>query len=61
MHNIRKTKIDKVDTYIISKALMLQQFHQFVTIDDISLMNLNALGLLLPDISQVTYQVEELS
>ena len=43
-NNIRKTKTDKVDTYIIAKALMLQQSHRFVTVDDISLMDLKALG-----------------
>ena len=43
-NNIRKAKTDKVDTYIIAKALMLQQSHRFVTIDDINLMDLKALG-----------------
>ena len=43
-NNIRKTKTDKVDTYIIAKALMLQQSHRFVTVDDINLMDLKALG-----------------
>ena len=43
-NNIRKTKRDKVDTYIIAKALMLQQSHRFVTVDDINLMDLKALG-----------------
>ena len=43
-NNIRKTKTDKVDTYIIAKTLMMQQSHRFVTVDDISLMDLKALG-----------------
>ena len=43
-NNIRKTKTDKVDTYIIAKALMLQQFHRFITVSDINLMDLKALG-----------------
>ena len=43
-NNIRKTKTDKVDTYIIAKALMLQQSHRFVTTLDINLMDLKALG-----------------
>ena len=43
-NNIRKTKTDKVDTYIIAKALMLQQSHRFVTTLDINLMDLIALG-----------------
>lgn len=43
-NNIRKTKTDKVDTRIIAKALMLQQSHRFVTVDDINLMDLKVLG-----------------
>ena len=43
-NNIRKTKTDKVDTYIIAKALMLLQSHRFVTTLDINLMDLKALG-----------------
>ena len=43
-NNIRKTKTDKVDTYIIAKALMLQPSHRFITVDDINLMDLKALG-----------------
>ena len=43
-NNIRKTKTDKVDTYIIAKALMLQQSHRFITASDINLMDLKALG-----------------
>lgn len=36
--------MDKVDTYIIAKALVLQQAHWFVTALDINLMDLKALG-----------------
>ena len=43
-NNIRKTKTDKVDTYIIAKTLMLQQSHRFITFDDLTLMDLKALG-----------------
>ena len=43
-NNIRKTKTDKVDTYIIAKALMLQQSHRFITVSGINLMDLKALG-----------------
>ena len=43
-NNIRKTKTDKVDTYIIAKALMMQQSHRFVTFSDLELMDLQSLG-----------------
>ncbi len=43
-NNIRKTKTDKVDTYIIAKALMMQQSHRFITSCDINMMDLKALG-----------------
>jgi len=43
-NNIRKTKTDKVDTFIIAKALMMQQSHRFVTVSDLDLMELRALG-----------------
>lgn len=42
-NNIRKTKTDKVDTYLIAKALMMQS-HRFYTSYDISLMHLKNLG-----------------
>jgi len=42
-NNIRKTKTDKVDTFIICKALMMQP-HRFVTLYDIALMQLKNLG-----------------
>lgn len=43
-NNIRKTKTDKVDTYIIAKNLMMQDFYRFVTFYDLDLMNLIQLG-----------------
>ena len=43
-NNIRKTKTDKVDTYIICKALMMQESLRFVTFYDLDLMDLKALG-----------------
>ena len=43
-NNIRKTKTDKVDTYIICKTLMMQDSLRFVTFYDLDLMNLKALG-----------------
>lgn len=42
-NNIRKTKTDKVDTFIIAKTLMLQP-HRFYTVQDIDLMHLKNLG-----------------
>ena len=42
-NNIRKTKTDKVDTFIICKTLMIQP-HRFVTLYDIALMQLKNLG-----------------
>lgn len=38
-NNIRKTKTDKVDTFLIAKALMFKQ-HRFVTKHDIEIMRL---------------------
>ena len=43
-NNIRKTKTDKVDTYIIAKTLMMQTSLRFVTFYDIDLMDLKSLG-----------------
>ena len=42
-NNIRKTKTDKVDTFIICKTLMMQP-HRFITLYDIALMQLKNLG-----------------
>ena len=43
-NNIRKTKTDKVDTFIIAKTLMMQDSFRFVTFYDLDLMDLKALG-----------------
>ena len=43
-NNVRKTKTDKVNTYIICKTLMMQDHLRFVTFYDLDLMNLKALG-----------------
>ena len=42
-NNIRKTKTDKVDTFVIARTLMLGS-HRFVTLSDIGLMQLKNLG-----------------
>ena len=42
-NNIRKTKTDSVDTYIIAKALMINDY-RFVTLQDLGLMQLKNLG-----------------
>lgn len=42
-NNIRKTKTDRVDTYIICKTLMMHP-HRFVTLYDLGLMQLKNLG-----------------
>ena len=42
-NNIRKTKTDKVDTFIICKTLLMQP-HRFVTLYDIGLLQLKNLG-----------------
>ena len=43
-NNIRKTKTDKVDTYIIAKTLMMQGSYRFYTFYDLVLMDLKAMG-----------------
>ena len=43
-NNIRKTKTDKVDTYIIAKTLMMQDSLRFITFYDLDLMDLKTLG-----------------
>ncbi|MBN2899824.1 MAG: IS110 family transposase [Clostridia bacterium] len=43
-NNIRKTKTDKVDTYIIAKTLMLQDSFRFVSFYDLDIMDLKTLG-----------------
>lgn len=43
-NNIRKTKTDKVDTYIIAKTLMMQDDYRFMTFFDLNMMDLKNLG-----------------
>ena len=43
-NNIRKTKTDKVDTYVIDKTLMMQDDLRFVSFYDLDMMDLKALG-----------------
>ncbi len=43
-NNIRKTKTDKVDTYIIAKTLMMQESYRFITFYDLDLMDLKVMG-----------------
>lgn len=43
-NNIRKTKTDKVDTFIIAKTLMMQDTLRFITYFDLDLMDLKTLG-----------------
>ena len=43
-NNIRKTKTDKVDTYIICKTLMMQDTLRFISFFDLDLMELKDLG-----------------
>lgn len=43
-NNIRKTKTDKADTFIIAKTLMLQESFRFITFRDLDLMDLKQLG-----------------
>ena len=43
-NNIRKTKTDKVDTYVIAKTLMMQHDLRFVSFYDLDMMDLKALG-----------------
>lgn len=41
--NIRKTKTDKIDTYIIAQSLIIRKSYRFVTFEDLNLMNLKEL------------------
>lgn len=43
-NNIRKTKTDKVDTYIIAKTLMMQDSYRFMSFYDLDLMDLKQFG-----------------
>ncbi len=42
--NIRKTKTDKVDTFLIARTLMVQDSYRFISFDDLDLMDLKQLG-----------------
>ena len=43
-NNIRKTKTDKVDTFIIAKTLMMQKSFRFFTFSDLDIMDLKSLS-----------------
>lgn len=43
-NNVRRTKTDKVDTYIICKTLMMQDSLRFVSYYDLDLLDLKSLG-----------------
>ncbi|WP_243142264.1 IS110 family transposase [Roseburia intestinalis] len=43
-NNIRKTKTDKVDTFVIAKTLMMQDDLRFVSFYDLDMMDLKTLG-----------------
>lgn len=43
-NNIRKTKTDKVDTFIIAKTLMMQDSLRFITLKDLDYIELKELG-----------------
>ena len=42
--NIRKTKTDKVDTFLIAKHLMMQTSYRFVSLKDLDMMDLKDFG-----------------
>lgn len=44
MDNIRKTKTDKVDTFLIAKTLMMQDSYRFASFYGLGLMDLKQLG-----------------
>ena len=43
-NNVRKTKTDKVDTFVIAKNLMMQDSLRFLTLDDLDYIELKELG-----------------
>lgn len=43
-NNIRKTKTDKVDTFLIAKTLMIQDSLRFITMEDLDYIELKELG-----------------
>lgn len=44
-NNIRKTKTDKVDTFIIAKTLMMQDSPSFLTLEDLDYIELKEPGI----------------
>ena len=43
-NNIRKTKTDKVDTFVIAQTLMMQKYRRFISLNDLDIMDLKNLG-----------------
>ena len=43
-NNVRKTKTDKVDTFVIAKTLMMQDSLRFMTLEDLDYIELKELG-----------------
>lgn len=43
-NNIRKTKTDKVDTFVIAQTLMMQKSYRFITFYDLDILDLKTLG-----------------
>ena len=43
-NNVRKTKTDKVDTFVIAKTLMMQDSLRFITMEDLDYIELKELG-----------------
>ena len=43
-NNVRKTKADKVDTFVIAKTLMMQDSLRFLTLEDLDYLELKELG-----------------
>ena len=43
-NNVRKTKTDKVDTFVIAKTLMVQDSLRFITLEDLDYLELKELG-----------------
>ena len=43
-NNVRKTKTDKVDTFVIAKTLMMQDSLRFMTLDDLDYIEFKELG-----------------
>ena len=43
-NNVRKTKTDKVDTFVIAKTLMMQDSLRFLTLDDLDYIELKEFG-----------------